>query len=71
MSDMAELTVTVDRDACCGVGRCAMTAPEVFAQRDADGTVELLESQPPPRLHEDVLLCAELCPCSAISVHRS
>ncbi len=71
MSDMAELTVTVDRDACCGVGRCAMTAPEVFAQRDSDGTVELLESQPPPRLHEDVLLCAELCPCSAISVHRS
>lgn len=70
MSGACELGVSVDPDVCCGVGRCATTAPEVFAQHDSDGTVELLAAHPPPYLHDAVLLCAELCPCSAITVHR-
>lgn len=65
--DVRRLFVAVDPDACCGVGRCAMTEPSVFAQDDIDGTVVLLDPEPAPRLHDAVLLCADLCPCEAIT----
>ncbi|MFG2430826.1 ferredoxin [Streptomyces sp. NPDC048590] len=62
------LTVSVDTDACCAMGRCAATEPEVFDQDPESGTVVLLRAEPPPALHEAVRLCADLCPCSAITV---
>ncbi|MGK5642080.1 ferredoxin, partial [Streptomyces sp. URMC 126] len=65
------LTVAVDPDACCAMGRCAATAPEVFAQDADTGTVVLLDATPPPALHETARLCADLCPCAAITVTES
>ncbi|MEV0009954.1 ferredoxin [Streptomyces sp. NPDC051840] len=62
------MTVSVDTDACCAMGRCAATEPEVFDQDPESGTVVLLRAEPPPALHEAVRLCADLCPCSAITV---
>ncbi|WP_434092802.1 ferredoxin [Streptomyces clavifer] len=64
----AGLRVAVDTDACCAMGRCAATAPEVFDQDPDSGTVVLLLAEPPTALHETVRLCAELCPCAAITV---
>lgn len=61
-------TVAVDTDACCAMGRCAATEPLVFDQDPDTGTVVLLTAEPPPELHDTVRLCAELCPCTAITV---
>lgn len=65
---MNRLTVTVDPGACCAMGRCAATAPEVFDQDPDTGTVVLLDPAPPSVLHASARLCAELCPCGAITV---
>ncbi|MEU5345665.1 MULTISPECIES: ferredoxin [unclassified Streptomyces] len=65
---MNRLTVTVDPAACCAMGRCAATAPELFEQDPDSGTVVLLDAAPPPELHESARLSAELCPCGAITV---
>ncbi len=48
------MKVTVDQSKCCGAGQCVMTAPEVFDQRDEDGLVSLLGSQPSQSLHGTV-----------------
>lgn len=68
MSGADGLRVVVDTDACCSMGRCAATAPEVFDQDPDTGTVVVLDPVPPPDLHAAVRLCADLCPCGAITV---
>ncbi|MEV7090310.1 ferredoxin [Streptomyces sp. NPDC093085] len=68
MSAAPRFTVVVDPAACCAMGRCAATAPEIFAQDPGTGTVTLLDATPPPAAHEAARLCAELCPCGAITV---
>ncbi len=68
MSAVHRLTVAVDPSACCAMGRCAATAPELFDQDPDTGTVVLLDAVPPPTSHAAARLCAELCPCGAITV---
>jgi ferredoxin len=68
VSAVSRLTVSVDRDECCAMGRCAATEPGLFDQDPDTGTVVLLDPTPPPALHEAARLCAELCPCGAITV---
>ncbi|MFI1002582.1 ferredoxin [Streptomyces galbus] len=67
---MAALTVTVDTTACCAAGRCAATEPGLFDQHPETGTVVLLNPTPPPALHASARLCADLCPCGAITVEE-
>ena len=62
------MKVTVDQDKCCGAGTCVLLAPDVFDQRDEDGTVVLLEPTPGDDLHEIVREAASVCPGLAISV---
>ena len=65
---MNRLTLSVDSSACCAMGRCSATEPELFDQDPETGTVVLLDPTPPPALHDSARLCAELCPCGAITV---
>ncbi|WP_306316991.1 MULTISPECIES: ferredoxin [unclassified Streptomyces] len=62
------MKITVDQDKCCGAGQCVLIAPEVFDQRDEDGIVVLLDSQPPA--DQDVLVdeAASVCPAAAIEL---
>jgi ferredoxin len=60
--------ILVDRDRCRGAGQCALTAPELFDQSDDDGTVVVLDEQPPPHLQEQARLAAALCPNSVIRI---
>lgn len=62
------MRVVVARERCRGAGLCALTAPEVFDQRDDDGTVVLLVEEPAPELEDAVLRAAELCPNAVIQV---
>ena len=60
----------MSRDRCRGAGQCALTAPELFDQSEDDGTVVVLDEEPPPVLHERARLAAALCPNSVISLRQ-
>jgi ferredoxin len=60
--------VSVDQDACVSSGQCALTADDVFDQRDSDGVVELLDANPPQQRLRDVQSAAAGCPAMAITV---
>ncbi|NEY31035.1 ferredoxin [Streptomyces sp. PRKS01-65] len=62
------MKLTVDQDKCCGAGACVLSAPEVFDQRDEDGIVTLLTSEPAPEQHAAVHEAAAVCPAAAIHV---
>lgn len=62
------MKVSVDEDKCCGAGQCVLLAPEVFDQRDDDGVVVLLDSEPAEQLHGVVREAADVCPAAAIHV---
>jgi ferredoxin len=62
------MKVTVDEGKCCGAGTCVLLAPAVFDQRDDDGIVILLDSQPEADLHAIVREAASVCPGAAIFV---
>jgi ferredoxin len=46
-----------------------LLVPDVFDQNEDDGTVLLLDPQPPERLHTAVREAAQVCPTGAIAVH--
>ncbi|WP_042375025.1 ferredoxin [Streptacidiphilus neutrinimicus] len=62
------MRIRVNRTACLGAGQCVLAAPLVFAQRDTDATIVLLDAQPPPALHEAVATAADVCPNAVIEV---
>ena len=64
------MKVTVDQDKCCGAGNCVLLVPSVFDQREEDGIVTLLVTEPEAGLHADVREAADVCPAGAISVHE-
>ena len=64
------MKVSVDEDKCCGAGQCVMIAPEVFDQDEEEGTVLVLDDEPPPALHQAVIAAARLCPNSVIRVEN-
>ncbi|WP_030913126.1 ferredoxin [Streptosporangium amethystogenes] len=62
------MKVTVDEVKCCGAGQCVLIAPEVFDQRDDDGIVILLESEPGEDQYSLVREAAAVCPALAIEI---
>ncbi len=62
------MRVTADTRKCLGTGNCALSAPEVFDQDDDEGTVVLLNSQPPSKLHSAVRRAVQLCPSRALQL---
>ncbi|MFG2224782.1 ferredoxin [Streptomyces sp. NPDC048644] len=62
------MQITVDEDKCCGAGQCVLLAPEVFDQREEDGIVVLLDSEPPAGEHDAVREAAAVCPAAVIRV---
>ena len=62
------MRVIVDQTRCVASGQCVLAAGAVFDQDEEDGTVFLLDANPPPELHDAVFRAAALCPAQAISV---
>lgn len=58
-------SVEVDRAACEGTGYCVKVAPAVFRLGD-DGVAELIVSEVPEVLEEEVAEAESLCPTLAI-----
>ncbi|MGO4421834.1 ferredoxin [Streptomyces sp. MCAF7] len=64
------MKISIDYDKCCGAGQCVLAAPEVFDQRDEDGIVVLLDSDPPEEEFDNVRQAAAVCPAAAIVVQQ-
>ena len=64
------MELAVDRERCIGAGMCALLAPEVFDQDDADGQVLLLDPTPPAAHHAAAREAAHNCPAAAITLLR-
>ncbi|MEV4098029.1 ferredoxin [Streptosporangium saharense] len=62
------MKVHTDTQRCVGAGMCALTVPEVFDQSEEDGTVVLLDAEPPAGQRAAVQRAERLCPSGAISV---
>ncbi|MFE1048681.1 ferredoxin [Streptomyces olivaceus] len=58
----------VDTGRCIGSGMCALTAGEVFDQREDDGKAVVLRPEPPADSWDAVRDAAALCPTGAITV---
>jgi ferredoxin len=65
------MKVAVEQDKCVASGQCVLLAPAVFDQRDEDGSVVLLQQNPPAELHDDVREAARVCPALAIQLAES
>ncbi|WP_405989114.1 ferredoxin [Streptomyces sp. NBC_00986] len=63
--------VSTSVETCVGCGQCALAVPEVFDQEQSEGTVVLLDPNPPEDLHPAVSQAAINCPVEAISVSKS
>jgi len=64
------MRITVDTGACVGSGQCAMTAPQLFEQRDKDGTVVILDAEPSDEARPAARLAAMVCPVTAIHLQE-
>ena len=64
------MKVIVDFDRCEGHGLCVAACAEVFELGD-DGTVLVLQEEPPDELEPKVRQAAELCPTAAIGTGRT
>jgi ferredoxin len=62
------MTVSVDEGRCISAGHCVLVAPEVFDQREEDGVVVLLTSEPSMDLEDPVHEAERICPARAIEV---
>lgn len=58
----------VDTERCVGSGMCALTAGDVFDQREDDGKGVVLRPEPPAGMWGAVRDAAGLCPTAAITL---
>jgi ferredoxin len=61
--------VVLDEDLCQGHAMCELEAPDVFAVPKR-GVVEIIDSEPPDDIREDVERAIEMCPTQAISIQQ-
>ena len=64
------MKVTIDQDRCIGSGQCVTALPEVFDQREEDGTAYPLTATPPARLSGELKRAVTVCPAQAITVEE-
>lgn len=62
------MKIDADQEVCCGSGMCALQAPGVFDQRDDDGIVVVLATEPASADYDAVRAAAAACPTSAITL---
>ncbi|MCV7234598.1 ferredoxin [Mycobacterium branderi] len=64
------MKVTVEQDKCVSSGNCVMQAPDVFDQREEDGSVVLLNESPPAEHADGARAAAGGCPAQAIHIEE-
>ncbi|GII28332.1 ferredoxin [Planotetraspora mira] len=64
------MKIKADTGVCVGAGMCALTVPEVFDQSEDDGTVVVLDHDPPASREAAVRRAVQLCPSGALSIEE-
>ncbi|GGO12404.1 ferredoxin [Microbispora rosea subsp. aerata] len=64
------MKIKADTGRCVGAGMCALTLPEVFDQSEDDGTVVVLDAEPPADAAPAVSRAVQLCPSGALSLEE-
>jgi Ferredoxin len=64
------MKISADHDVCIGAGMCALNAPQVFDQSEDDGTVVLLDPEPPQELEQQVRRAVQMCPSGALKLQE-
>ncbi|GGM62682.1 ferredoxin [Thermopolyspora flexuosa] len=64
------MKISADTDVCIAAGMCALNAPEVFDQHEEEGTVVLLDPEPPAELADKVRRAVQMCPSGALKLHE-
>ncbi|MEU8175055.1 (4Fe-4S)-binding protein [Microbispora hainanensis] len=64
------MKIKADTGRCIGAGMCVLTLPRVFDQSEDDGTVVVLDAEPPADLESGVKRAVQLCPSGALSVEE-
>jgi len=62
------MKIAIDTSKCIGAGLCVVASPELFAQRDEDGIVYLINEHPDPQQGDSAREAARLCPTLAITI---
>lgn len=68
---MQAMKVRHNKAKCALSGMCALTAPDVFEQDQEDGTIIVLQPEPPPAMQEAARDAAEICPTGAIDIEET
>ncbi len=63
------MRIQADRDVCIGSGTCALTCSDVFDQED-NGTVIVLQEEPPAALEDTVRAAVSACPTLALRIEE-
>ncbi|WP_326594996.1 ferredoxin [Streptomyces sp. NBC_01803] len=62
------MRIQADTGRCVGAGMCALTAPDLFDQSDEQGTVVLLDPEPPAGGRDSAREAVERCPSGALTL---
>ncbi|WP_067185771.1 ferredoxin [Microtetraspora niveoalba] len=62
------MRIVADTGRCIGAGMCVLALGEVFDQSEDDGTVVLLDPEPPASKAAEVRRAVQLCPSGALSL---
>ena len=65
------MRVSADSQTCAVSSLCVYRVPQVFDQDREEGTVVVINSQPPAELHEAVLSAERSCPTRSIHVDKA
>jgi ferredoxin len=63
------MKISIDQDVCISSGACVLEAPELFDLGD-EGLVVLLDSEPPPHLHDAARRARSACPAGVITIEE-
>lgn len=62
------MKIVADTTRCVGAGQCVLTEPRLFDQSPEDGTVIVLDDNPPPEFAQAARDAARICPSQALSI---
>ncbi len=64
------MRIVTHEDNCIGSGNCVLSSPELFDQRDSDGVVIVLDTEPAAELQAVARSAAAACPAQAIEIRE-
>ena len=64
------MRIVTHEDNCIGSGNCVLSSPELFDQRDSDGVVIVLDTEPAAEFQAVARSAAAACPAQAIEIRE-